>query len=38
MRVELSGRDLLDDETQTIGIAPVERSVYLTVSRRFGSN
>jgi iron complex outermembrane receptor protein len=38
LRVELSGRDLLDDSTQTVGISPVERSVYLSVSHRFGQS
>lgn len=35
VQLELSGRDLLDDQTQTVGISPVERSVYLTLRGAF---
>jgi outer membrane receptor for ferrienterochelin and colicins len=33
--LELSGRDLLDRETQTVGLSPVERSLYLTLRTGF---
>lgn len=35
VQVELSGRNLLEDETQTVGLSPVERSVYLTLRADF---
>lgn len=35
LQLELSGRNLLDSQTQTVGLTPVERSVYLTLRAGF---
>jgi outer membrane receptor protein involved in Fe transport len=35
LRIELSGRDLLESRTQTVGLSPTERSAYLTLAKAF---
>jgi hypothetical protein len=35
VQLELSGRNLLEAQTQTVGLTPVERSVYLTLRAGF---
>lgn len=35
IRLELAGHNLLEEETQTVGVSPVERSVVLTLRSSF---